>query len=545
MSKYVLGLDFGTKSVRSLLVDIDTGEEIYSSVYEYKNGVIDRYLPESNIKLPIDTALQDPKDYEDGLEHTIKQILNNTKVNKKDIIGLGIDSTSCTMLPIKVDSTPLCYIDKYRNDPNSWVKLWKHHSAQKYATKINNLATKRGEKFLSKYGGKISSEWLFPKIMQIAYESPDIYKDTDIMIESGDWIVYKLTGNLTRNTSSLGYKSMWDNSFPNISFFKELDPKLEDIYSKLSGNIKKLGNLAGYLNDNYQKKLNLPKIPIAAANIDAHVAVPACTVTEPKKMVIIIGTSACHMVLSKKFREVKGVGGIVKDGIIAGYFGYEAGQASVGDIFEWFIQNSIPYTYFIKAKKENISIYDYLTKLARKLKPGQSGLIALDWFNGNRSILMDSDLSGLILGLDLSTKPEEIYRALLEATAFGTRRIIESFEETGIKIDELYICGGLVEKNKILSQIYSDITRREIKTANSTYTSALGSAMHAAVASGYYSSIKEAAKNMAHLKEDKYNPLEENTSIYNKLYDHYIKLYNYFGLSKNSTMRVLKKLKRN
>src|SRR4030066_945150 len=418
MSKYVLGLDFGAKSVRSLLVDIDTGEEIYSSVYEYKNGVIDRYLPESNIKLPIDTALQDPKDYEDGLEHTIKQILNNTKVNKKDIIGLGIDSTSCTMLPIKVDSTPLCYIDKYRNDPNSWVKLWKHHSAQKYSTKINNLATKRGEKFLSKYGGKISSEWLFPKIMQIAYESPDIYKDTDIMIESGDWIVYKLTGNLTRNTSSLGYKSMWDNSFPNISFFKELDPKLEDIYSKLSGNIKKLGNLAGYLNDNYQKKLNLPKIPIAAANIDAHVAVPACTVTEPKKMVIIIGTSACHMVLSKKFREVKGVGGIVKDGIIAGYFGYEAGQASVGDIFEWFIQNSIPYTYFIKAKKENISIYDYLTKLARKLKPGQSGLIALDWFNGNRSILMDSDLSGLILGLDLSTKPEEIYRALLEATAF-------------------------------------------------------------------------------------------------------------------------------
>lgn len=342
----------------------------------------------------------------------------------------------------------------------------------------------------------------------------------------------RLTGNLTRNISCLGYKAIWDGNFPSREFFKELNPKLENVYDKLSGIILRLGELAGYLNSDYQKKLNLPQLPVAAANIDAHVAVPATTVVEPGKMVMIMGTSTCHMVLWDRFTKVTGVGGIVKDGIISAYYGYEAGQASVGDAFEWFIRNSVSHIYFKEAKNKNISTFNYLTRLASKLKPGESGILCLDWLNGNRSILMDADLSGLILGIKLSTKPEEIYRAIIEATAFGTRKIIETFENSGIKIESLFACGGLIQKNEMIMQIYSDVTSREINIAKSTQTGCLGSAMHAAVAAGYYKDIKEAAKYMSHLKDKKFIPNKNNVSIYNRLYEQYLRLHDYFGLPK-------------
>jgi len=544
MTKYSIGLDFGTQSVRSAIIDINNGDEVFAAIYKYKNGVIDTSLPDSNIKLPLDSVLQDPKDYEDGLVYTIKQILNSTGVNKRDIIGLGIDFTSCTMLPIKPDSTPLCFIEKFRDDPNSWAKLWKHHAAHKYALKLNDIAAKRGEDFLDRYGGKISSEWMIPKIMQIASQSPKIYDEADYMIEGGDWIVQRLTGNLTRNISCLGYKAIWDGNFPSREFFKELNPKLENVHDKLSGKILKLGELAGYLNSYYQRKLNLSRLPVATANIDAHVAVPATTVVEPGKMVMIMGTSTCHMVLWDRFTKVTGVGGIVKDGIISGYYGYEAGQASVGDAFEWFIKNSVPYTYFKEAKSKNISVFNYLTELASKLKPGESGILCLDWLNGNRSILMDADLSGLILGVKLLTKPEEIYRAIIEATAFGTRKIIEAFESSGIRIESLFACGGLAQKNEMLMQIYSDVTGRKINIARSTQTGCLGSAMHAAVAAGYYKDIKEAAKYMSHLKDRKFIPNKNNMSIYNRLYQQYLRLHDYFGLPKNSEMKILAEIKK-
>lgn len=544
MTKYAIGIDFGTQSVRSAIIDINNGDEVFASIYKYKNGVIDTNLPDSNIRLPLDTALQDPKDYEDGLVYTIRRILNNTKIKKRDIIGLGIDFTSCTMMPIKSDSTPLCFIRKFRGDPNSWAKLWKHHAAHKYALKLNEIATKRGEGFLDSYGGKISSEWMIPKIMQIASQSLKIYDEADYMVEGGDWIVQRLTGSLTRNISCLGYKAIWDGSFPSKDFFKELDPKLGNVQDKLSGKILKLGELAGYLNSEYQKKLNLLGLPVATANIDAHVAVPATTVVEPGKMVMIMGTSTCHMVLWDKFIKVTGVGGIVKDGIISGYWGYEAGQASAGDAFEWFIRNSIPFTYFKEAKNKNISIFNYLTGLASKLKPGESGILCLDWLNGNRSILMDADLSGLILGIKLSTKPEEIYRAIIEATAFGTRKIIEAFENSGIKIESLFACGGLAQENEMLVQIYSDVTGRKINIARSIQTGCLGSAMHAAVAAGYYRDVKEAAKYMSHLKSKKFIPDKGNVITYNKLYKQYLRLHDYFGLTKNSEMKTLLEIKK-
>lgn len=541
--KYAIGTDFGTRSVRSELIDVNSGEEVCGSIYEYRDGVIDDHLPDSNLKLPYDSALQNPKDYEDGIIFTINEIINQTKINPTDIIGLGIDFTSCTMMPVKADSTPLCFIEKYKKDHNSWVKLWKDHTAHKYALRLNKIAMKRNEKFLLRYGGKISSEWLIPKIMQIADQSPKIYNDADLMIEGGDWIVFRLTGNLTRNISGIGFKAIWNGSFPSLDFFKSLNPRFKNIYDKLNGKVLELGKLAGYLNRAYQKKLNLPRIPVASANLDAHVAVPATTVIEPGKMAMIMGTSTCHMVLDKRFKEVPGIRGIVKDGIISGYFGYECGQASVGDVFEWFIKNAIPYNYYNNAEEKGISIHDYLTKLAEKLRPGESGLICLDWLNGNRSVLMNNDLSGLVLGITLLTKPEEIYRALIEATAFGTKKIIETFEKSGIKIESLYACGGLAQKNKMLMQIYADISEREISIAKSTQTGCLGSAMHAAVATGYYKDIKEAVKYMAHLKDEKYKPKKENLKIYRKLYEQYLKLHDFFGLSLDSIMKILKKMR--
>lgn len=539
MSRYAIGSDFGTQSIRSSLIDLDNGKEVYASIYEYKNGVIELNLPGSTKRLPLDSALQDPKDYEDGLVFTVNQIFTNTQIKKEDIIGLGIDFTSCTMLPVKKDSTPLCFIKKYRDDPNSWVKLWKHHAANEYTISFNEIAKSRNESLLTRYGGKISSEWMIPKIMQIADQSPWIYNESDYMIEAGDWMVQRLTGNMTRNISGLGYKAIWDNGFPSIDFFKELNPKLEKIYQKLSGKVLKLGEIAGHLNSDYQEKLNLLKIPVASANIDAHVAVPATTVVEPGKMTMIMGTSTCHMVLWDDFVEIPGVRGIVRDGIISGYYGYEAGQSSVGDAFEWFIKNSVPKSYYGESAANSKSIHELLTEKASRLKPGQSGLLCLDWLNGNRSILMDADLSGMILGIKLSTKPEEVYRALIEATAFGTRKIIETFEKYGIRINGLYACGGLAQKNEMLMQIYSDILDLPISIAKSTQTGCLGSAMHAAVAAGYYKDIKEAAKNMAHLKEKKFLPLKENVKVYNKLYQQYEKLHNHFGLPQNSEMKAL------
>ena len=542
--KYTIGVDFGTQSVRSALIDIDTGKEVLTSIYNYKNGIIDDHLPGSNKKLPIDSALQNPSDYEDGIIYTIKEILLKTKINPNVVIGLGIDFTSCTMIPIKENSTPLCFLEKYIKDYNSWPKLWKDHSAQDYALKINNIAKERGEKFLSRYGGKISSEWMIPKIMQIAEQSPDIYDSTDYFIEGGDWMVFRLTGNLTRNISSLGYKAIWDGTFPSVEFFKSLNPKLENINDKLSGRVLKLGKVAGYLNQTYQKKLNLPRIPVASANIDAHVAVPAATVADPNKMVMVMGTSTCHMVMDENFIEVPGVRGIVKDGIISGYYGYEAGQVSVGDTFEWFIKNSVPKSYYDEAARNGKTIHDLLTEKASTLKTGQSGLLCLDWLNGNRSVLMDGDLSGMILGIKLSTKPEEIYRALIEATAFGTRKIIETFKDSGVRIDSLYACGGLAQKNEMLMQIYSDITEMSISVARSTHTSCLGSAMHAAVAAKYYEDIKEAASKMAHIKDKRFYPNKKNIEIYNKLYKQYKKLHDYFGLLEKSEMKVLSKIRK-
>jgi L-ribulokinase len=499
--KYAIGIDFGTESARALLVDLADGRHVATHVYNYADGVIDEYLPGTKIRLEPDWALQNPADYVRAVEITVPQVLAASGVSPDDVIGLGIDFTACTMLPTKADGTPLCYLEQYRDNPHAWVKLWKHHAAQPEADQINEIASDRAEDWLFRYGGKISSEWFFPKALQILNEAPEIYEAADRLIEAADWIVWQLTGVETRNSCTAGYKAIWSKriGFPEPSFFAALHPRMRNIVAeKMSTDILPLGARAGGLTPAMAQATGLrPGTAVAVANVDAHVAVPAGTVVEPGRMVMIMGTSTCHMVLGNEQKIVPGMCGVVEDGILPGMFGYEAGQSCVGDHFAWFVENCVPYPYYLEAEKKGLNLHQLLEAKAAELKPGESGLLALDWWNGNRSVLVDVDLTGLLVGATLATRPEEIYRALIEATAFGTRIIIQTFEDNGVAVNELVAAGGLPERNKLLMQIYADVTGREIKVVGTDQAGALGSAMHGAVAAGAaaggYDTIQQAA----------------------------------------------------
>ncbi len=551
MSKYTIGVDFGTESGRAVLVDISNGKEIATAVYPYSHGVIDEQLPDSKIRLEPDWALQDPQDYIRTFQNTIPAVLKESGIDASDVIGVGIDFTACTMLPTKADGTPLCDLPEFRKQPHAWVKLWKHHAAQPEADKINDTARRMNEGWLDRYGGKISSEWFFSKVLQIVNESPEIYTAADRLIEAADWVVWQLTGVETRNSCTAGYKAIWSkrDGFPSTDFFASLHPQLATVIDeKMCTDITPVGQKAGGLSEQAAQWTGLKAgTAVAIANVDAHVAVPAATVTEPGRMVMIMGTSTCDMVLGTEEHIVPGMWGYVEDGIIPGFFGYEAGQSCVGDHFAWFVENCVPSAYENEAKERGIDIHQLLEEKSAKLKVGESGLLALDWWNGNRSVLVDVDLTGLLIGATLTTKPEEIYRALIEATAYGKRIIIETFQKNGVPIHELVACGGLPEKNKLLMQIYADVIGLPIRVSASKQTPALGSAMFGAVAAGKaaggYDSIYDAAKVMAHLKDEMYTPNKENQNMYEKIYAEYILLHDYFGRGENDVMKRLKKIK--
>ena len=549
--KYAIGVDFGTESGRALLVDVATGEEVATAVHQYANGVIDEKLPDSGVRLEPDWALQDPNDYIAVFKNAIPAVLKSSGVNPEDVIGIGIDFTACTMLPAKADGTPLCNLPQFHSHPHAWVKLWKHHAAQPEANKINETARKLDQKWLDRYGGKISSEWFFSKTLQILDEAPEVYQAADRLLEAADWVIWQLTGVETRNSCTSGYKAMWSKArgFPGRCLLQSARPspgardRPEDesqdhTYRAARRRIDQAS--CGWTGLRQGTA-------VAIANVDAHVAVPAATVTEVGRMVMIMGTSICHMVLGDEEHLVPGICGYVEDGIIPGLFGYEAGQSCVGDHFAWFVDNCVPAAYEKEALKRNISIHQLLEEKAARLKPGESGLLALDWWNGNRSVLVDVDLTGLLIGATLATKPEEIYRALIEATAYGTRVIVEAFEKNGVPVRELVACGGLPEKNKLLMQIYADVTGREMKVTASKQTPALGSAMFGAVAAGKsaggYDSIFEAARYMSHLKDEVYKPIKKNSRVYDRLFAEYLLLHDYFGRGANDVMKRLKKIK--
>lgn len=551
MKKYSIGIDYGTLSGRAVLVDVENGEEVCFSVSEYKHGVIDEYLPGSSQRLAPETALQHPEDYLDVLRSTIPEILKKGNVTKEQIIGIGVDFTSCTVLPVDKSGIPLCFLEKYKNRPHAYVKLWKHHAAQGQADRFNEIARQRNEKFMGRYGNRMSSEWVVPKAMQILNEDEEIYEAMDRFIEAGDWIVMMLVGEEKRSLCQAGYKAVWSkkDGYPDKEFFKALDPKMENFaQEKLGREIYATTDCAGYLCKKGAELTGLSEgTPVAVANIDAHVALPAVRITKPGKMLMIIGTSTCHIMMSKEEHFIPGVGGVVEDGVVPGYFAYEAGQACVGDHFDWFVKNCVPGGYEAEAEKKGISIHQLLEEKVKDQVPGESGLIALDWWNGNRSILTDADLNGLLLGATLHTKPEEIYRALIEATAFGTRIIIEAFEEGGVPIEELYAAGGIAQKNEMMMQIYSDVTNKEIRISSSRQAPALGAALFGAVAAGGarggYDTIEEASMHMSRLQDKVYTPNSENVQSYDRLFKEYKILHDYFGKGENDVMKRLKNIK--
>ncbi|WHX26122.1 ribulokinase [Virgibacillus halodenitrificans] len=547
MSNYAIGVDFGTGSGRVAIVNVDNGDVAATHVTEYKHGVITDCLPNSSIALKRESALQHPKDYLTVLETSIPICLQEGGVKKEDIVGIGIDFTACTILPITSSLEPLCFDDKWKNEPHAWVKLWKHHAAQNQADRINRLAIEQEASWLARYGGIVSSEWMLPKLVEVIEEAPDVYEEAAYFMEASDWITSILTGKVSRNNCAAGFKGLWhkEEGYIGKEFLKQIHPSLENVYeTKLAGEVKSIGQVAGYLTTSMAERIGLNEgVPVAMGIIDAHAGVPGATVASPGELVLVMGTSTCHMLLGEKEELVPGISGVVKDGIIPGYYAYEAGQAAVGDIFAWFVQENVPAYVVEAAKNEQKDIHQWLEEKANKIPPGSNGLMALDWHNGCRTPLVNSNLSGMFVGLTLNSKPEEMYRSLIEATAYGTKLIIEQFEENNIKINSLVACGGLPQKNKLMMQIYADVTGRKIQIASNTITPAIGSAMYGAVVAGEndggHATIQQAAKKMGKLKDEIVIPKEEASRKYQELYSIYKEMVYHFGKTSN----IMHKLK--
>jgi L-ribulokinase len=541
--KYVIGVDYGTLSGRALLVRVSDGIEIASAVHEYKHAVIEDVLPSSKKKLPPDWALQVPSDYVEVLKITVPAVLESSGVSPDDVIGIATDFTACTVLPVTEEGIPLSELPQFKDDPHAYIKLWKHHAAQPHADRINELAHAREEKWISRYGGKISSEWEFAKALQVLEESPEVYAFMRYWIEAADWIVWKLSGNYVRNICTAGYKGIYqDGKYPSSEFLENLNPKFANFVSeKLEHILGELGASAGALSQEAAEWTGLRAgIAVAVGNVDAHVTAAAANAVNPGQMVAIMGTSTCHVMVSDVLAEVPGMCGVVPGGIVSGMLGYEAGQSGVGDIFGWFANNYSSEEYKAKARSLGVDIHTYFSDLSAKQPVGAHGLIALDWQSGNRSTLVDHQLSGMILGLTLSTRPEEIYRAIVESTAYGARKIVETFNKSGVQVKEFIAAGGLI-KNKFVMQIYSDVLNMPITVIKSAQGPALGSAIHAAVAAGAYKDVVQASAAMGGVEDERFNPISENAEKYNELFRHYDKLYEDFG--HNGMMHEIRKIR--
>ena len=542
--RYVIGVDFGTLSGRALVVRVSDGTEAGTAVAEFPHGVIDRELPGGG-ELPPDWALQVPADYLDVLRRVVPEALRSAGVDAADVIGVGTDFTACTVLPVLADGTPLCEIPEYRGRRHAYVKLWKHHAAQPQADRINATARERGEGWLPRYGGAISSEWEFAKALQLLEEDPELYHRMDHWAEAADWIIWQLTGSYVRNACTAGYKGIYqDSGYPSREYLAALDPRFASFAEdKLAHPISPLGGLAGRLTPEAAALTRLPSgIAVAVGNVDAHVTVPAAGPVAPGKMVAIMGTSTCHVMNGAELAEVPGMCGVVDGGIVAGLWGYEAGQSGVGDIFAWFTANGVPGEFAEEARRRGVSLQQLLDEQAGALPTGAHGLIALDWEGGNRSVLVDGRLSGIIVGLTLATTAPEIYRALLESTAFGTRMIMDTFRDSGVPVTDLVVAGGLI-KSAPLMQIYADVTRRPLSVIGSGQGPALGSAIHAAVAAGAYPDVPAAAAVMGREERDVYRPDPARADVYDELYAEYVRLHDYFGRGTNEVMYRLRAIR--
>ncbi|MCY2953803.1 MAG: ribulokinase [Planctomycetota bacterium] len=542
--QYAIGLDFGTESARVLVVDIKDGRIVGQAAHNYEHGVIDQTLPGSDDKLPPDYALQHPRDWLASMGIACRAALAQAKISPDQVVGIGVDFTSCTMLPCLRDGTPLCCVDRFRTTPLAWPKLWKHHGAKAETDRINETARRRKEKWLARYGGIIGIEWFFPKVLETLNHEPKVYDAAEVWIEGGDWLVWQLVAgpfphcaSVTppRSTCQAGYKAMWNahTGYPSREYFRAVHPKMAGVVTeKMPGTLLSPGQQAGLLTNGMADLLGVRAgIPISAAIIDAHAGVPGAGVASHSSIVLVMGTSSCHMMNSRIEKLVPGVAWVVEGGILPGFFGYETGQASVGDAFAWV------------AKTLNLS-HQELNQRAARLPPGSGGVLALDWLNGCRTPLMDGRLSGSFAGITLNTRPEQLYRAMMEATAFGVRWIVQTLRDGGVPVRQFVASGGLPAKSPLLMQIYADVLNARIALPETDQSVALGAAILGCIAAGSqttgYRTISDAIHAMSRLRTDlEYKPDPKARKQYDKLYALYRELANTQGAVAN-VMRQLR-----
>ena len=540
--KYAIGIDFGTLSARAIIVDIATGEELAFCESKYSHGVMESELPDG-VKLEEGFSLQDPMDYLNSLDEVISEVSSKV-ADKKSICCIGIDFTACTVLPVNKEGVPLCTYKEFSSDPQAWVKLWKHHAAKEYADRITEIAAQNpdDEWILKMYGGKISPESLLCKLLEAKEKSPNLYDNMHVYLEAGDWLVWQMTGNFIRSEAAAGICGFWrkGTGYPSREFLNKLSPDFgEALDHQLSGEHIPIGSSAGKLRKELATKWGLSEnIIVSAALVDSQAGVPGAGLFSQDMVLANIGTSTVFLLLGDKEIFVKGMGACSKDTILPGYYGYSAGQSCVGDSFAAFVSNYIPCEYFERAEKDNLDIQEYLTQLIKDKRPGQSGVVALDWWTGNRCVLADMNLSGLMTGLTLSTKPEDIYMALIEATAYGARKIVDAFKNGGISVKGLVAAGGIPQKNRVMMQIYSDVLNLPITICSSKNNVALGSAVLASFAGGCFSSAEEAIKTLCKQSEERISPIAENVLAYNELFEMYCELHDYFG--NNEMMKILR-----
>lgn len=547
MSKYTIGLDFGALSGRAVLYDVENGNTIEASTYDYRHSLMQKFLPDGT-KVPYKFSLQHPQDYIDTMVITIKDITENISVD--DIIGIGIDFSASTTLPVNSEGTPMCFFTDFQSEPNAYAKSWNHHSSKKYAIKMTELAQKKYPDIINRYGGSIASAWLFPKLWELIEQAPDLYEEMSYYIEAGDWIVWQLTGKQVRSTAFAGFKGMWNSKdgYPSKDFLNELNPKLaEAVETKLNAPIKPIYSLAGKLTKATAKMLGLKAgTCVAIANADNQAVIPAVKAIKNNQLVATMGTNVSYMINSNIEMFLNGISGVCKDSLLPNKYGYIAGPNPLGENFAWFMTNAIPPDYHQEAKSQNRNLHSYLAQLMMKLKPGESGIIAFDWFKGNRAIRSDFDLSAMFFGITSNTKTEEIYRALIESSCFSAKKVIELLRENHFEIDEMYCVGALPEKNPFIMQLYADILNMPIKISGCDQSPALGSAIIAAFVAGSknggYDSFEEACEKMGKIKDRIYTPITENVEIYETLYDIYCELYDILAIENNNVLHKLRKI---
>lgn len=539
---YSIGIDFGTSSGRVFLINTASGEIVSQFVKQYTHGTIEKSL--NGVKLPRDFALQNANDYLEVIKEGIPAMLAEVDISPKEIVGIGIDFTSSTVMFVDKALEPVHNLTQFQNNPHAYVKLWKHHGAQAEADQLFTTALAEKNRWLGYYGFNVSSEWMIPKILEVNNKAPEVMAATSYIMEAGDWIVNKLTGRNIRSNCGLGFKSFWeeDEGF-HYDLFDKVDADLSDIVrTKVDAPIVKIGETAGSLSTDMAEQLGLdPETQVSPFIIDAHASLLGIGSQQDKEMTMVMGTSTCHLMLNKTQHKVPGISGSVKGAIIPGIYAYEAGQSAVGDLFEY-VAKQAPAAYVEEATQQGVSIFDVLNQKAEQLYPGESGLIALDWHNGNRSVLSDSQLTGCLFGMTLKTTHAEIYRAYMEATAFGTKMIMQQYEGWQMTVDRVFACGGIPKKNALLMDIYANVLNKKITVIDSEYAPAIGAAILGAISGHAHASFDSAIQAMKEPVLYEVEPDPAKVERYQTLFEAYNELHDIHGYKKARIMREISQL---